>query len=127
VADQGDLSTFYAYDTLNAEGYRVIGAKAYPETLPGLEEAEKLDARELLRSGYAYLRLSALPKDLESSPLPLHLVRPDYKVPAFYLNIGINPTFFLQKDGTIQYAVINGFLINLQDGLDEFGNALIYR
>jgi hypothetical protein len=127
VADQGDLSTFYAYDTLNAEGYRVIGAKAYPETLPGLEEAEKLDPRELLRSGYAYLRLSALPKDLESSPLPLHLVRPDYKVPAFYLNIGINPTFFLQKDGTIQYAVINGFLINLQDGLDEFGNALIYR
>jgi hypothetical protein len=127
VADQGDLSTFYAYDTLNAEGYRVIGAKAYPETLPGLEEAEKLDTRELLRSGYAYLRLLALPKDLESSPLPLHLVRPNYKVPALYLNIGINPTFFLQKDGAIHYAVINGFLIDLQEGVGEFRNALIYR
>lgn len=127
LADQGDLSTFYGYETLEAEGYRVIGARAYPDTLQDLEAAKSLDPAELLRSGYAYLRLSTLPGNTASSPLPLHLVHPDYKVPALYLNVGMNPTFFLQKEGVIHYAVINGFLLNLQGSLEGFGNALIYR
>lgn len=127
VADQGDLSTFYGYETLDAEGYEIIRAKAYPDTLQDLETAENLDPGELLRSGYAYLRLSSLPGNTASSSIPLHLVHQDFKVPALYLNVGMNPTFFLQKEGVIHYAVINGFLLNLQDSLEEFGNALIYR
>ncbi len=127
VADQGDLSTYYGYQTLNAEGYKVVGAKVYPKTLSGLAEAEKLDMKALLRDGVAYLRLNRLPEDRDSSPLPVHLVPQDFKVPPLRLNVGGNPTFFLEKDGGLAYAVINGFLIDLTKGHSDGGNALIFR
>jgi len=127
VTDQGDLSTYYGYHTLDASGYRAVGAKVYPETLSSLEVAKKLDPMGLLRSGYGYIRLQSLPAGTEQSPLPLHLVATNFKVPDLRLNVGVNPTFFLQKDGVLRYAVINGFLLDLQDGTGEFGNALILR
>ena len=45
------------------------------------------------------------------------------------LKPGVNPTFFLEKEGKLTHAVINGFLLDLSKPLDEqkFGNALIYR
>jgi hypothetical protein len=127
VADQGDLSTFYGYNTLDATGYTAMGGKVYPETLRGIEEAMKLDHTDLLKKGYAYIRLSTLPPNLESSPIPLHLVPINFKVPAFDLHVGANPTFFLSKGGRLAYAVINGFLIDLSDGSGAFTNALIFR
>jgi hypothetical protein len=104
-----------------------MGGKVYPETLPGIEEAMKLDHTDLLKKGYAYIRLSTLPPNLESSPIPLHLVPINFKVPAFDLHVGANPTFFLSKGGRLAYAVINGFLIDLSDGSGAFTNALIFR
>jgi len=127
IVDQGDLSTYYGYQTLNAAGYKVVPGKVYPKILSSLQEAETLDMNELLRSGYAYIRLLNLPAGLESSPLRLHLISADYKVPPLKLNVGINPTFFLKKGESLRYAIINGFLIDLRDGSGEFGNALILQ
>lgn len=127
IADLGDLSTFYGYEELDASGYLLVPAKAYAKTLSGISDVEKLDARHLLRSGIAYVRLNKLPPAGDSSNAPLHLVSSDYKIPALKLYIGFNPTFFLQKDGVIEYAVINGFLIDLNKEENNFKNALIYK
>lgn len=127
IADQGDLSTFYGYQTLDAEGYRVKAAGIYPKTLGGMEELGKLDAFGLLRSGYAYVRMAQLPQGRESSPVPVHLIRADYKVPSFRLFVGANPTFLLEKSGELHYAVVNGFLIDLRTTAGDFRNAMIYR
>lgn len=127
ITDQGDLSTYYGYNTFDAEGYRVVAANVYPSTIDNLSEVKKMDLLELLRSGFGYIRLQSLPAGMEQSPIPLNLVSETYQAPSLRLNVGINPTFFLQKDGKLGYAVINGFLIDLNDGKGDFGNALILR
>jgi len=43
------------------------------------------------------------------------------------LKLGINPTFFLEKEGELRYAVINGFLIDLTSESIEIPNGMIFR
>ncbi len=116
ISDQGDLSTFYGYETLNAQGYKVREAKVYHEVLKSLEELNDASALNLLDEGYAYVRVSKLSKDQVFSPYPVHVISENYDLPEFNLGVGQNPTFFLEHEGELRYAVINGFLIDLQLG-----------
>ena len=132
IIDQGDLSTYYGYETFEAEGYTIVPGKVYPEILNADMES-LVNPAELLKKGYTYVRVKNLAKDALNSPIPLHLLSPGYELPEFRLEAGKNPTFLLQKDGDYKYAVINGFLIDLGEAapsvLNQWGrkNAMIYR
>ncbi|MDP5231515.1 MAG: M14 family metallopeptidase [Cellulophaga sp.] len=126
IADQGDLSTYYGYETFNAKGYTVKSGKVYPNIINSTADFLKLDALALLKQGYAYIPVANRTAGLVASPIPLHMVGVNYKsVENLRLSVGINPTFFLEKNGALEYAVINGFLINLKDNKGYFKNALI--
>ena len=127
IIDQGDLSTYYGYETLDATGYTVVKPKVYDKTLSSMAALQQIDPMTLLKEGYGYIRMTKIPIEAVSIPLPVHLISKTYEVPELRLEVGINPSFFLQKDGELHYAVINGFLINLKDGSGTFGNAMIYR
>ncbi len=127
VADQGDLSTFYGYDVLEAEGYTIKPGKVYTDTLQHIKELDQLIVKDLLKAGYTYVRVNSIPKDKPFGQWPIHILGPKYQLPTFNLQVGINPTFLLEKNGNIEYAVINGFLIDLNTGKGEVKNALIYR
>jgi len=121
VGDQGDLSTFYGYETFDASGYTIVPPRMVSATGEGY-------AQELLKEGVAYLK-TALPKLDPAVSTPIHLVGEDFKLTPFRLQPGVNPTFFLKKGDKITHAVINGFLLDLSKPIEEqnFGNALIYR
>lgn len=135
ILDQGDLSTYYGYETLDAGGYTIKEAKIYPETLNSMGDLKSFRFANALRSGYGYIRLEKIGNSQINSPLPIHIIGKDYKINDFKLETGLNPTFFLEKDGKLQYAVINGFLIDLSEEdkaiIFNFGgqkgNAMIYR
>ncbi|GGW44200.1 M14 family metallopeptidase [Arenibacter certesii] len=127
VADQGDLSTFYGYDVLEAEEYTIKPGKVYPNILKNIEELSQLKVMEILKSGYTYIRVENIPEKKRFSEWPIHIIGPSYKVSKFDLQVGINPTFLLEKDGENEFAIINGFLINLSTGDGKFKNALILR
>lgn len=127
ILDQGDLSTYYGYETLDASAYSIKQAKAYPKTLSTIEEVKALDFKQLLKQGVGYVRMVPIPGKHINSPFPVHLIGPKYKIPEFVLEPGINPTFFLEKEGTIEYAVINGFLVNLGNKNVSVPNAMIYK
>jgi len=127
IIDQGDLSTYYGYETLNAEGYKIKPGGIYPEKLSSMRDLANLDIKELLRAGYTYIRMEKIPEDLLNSPVPLHLILGDYELPKLHLKVGINPTFLLQKDHVLRYAVVNGFLVDLATGEGSVRNAMIYR
>ena len=127
IIDQGDLSTYYGYETLNAAQYTIKQAKVYPKTSQSIDEAKALNFKELLRQGYGYLRLASIPTTEVNSSLPLHLIGPNYEVPKLFLQPGLNPTFFLEKEGKLAYAVINGFLLYLNEASPSLPNAMIYK
>ncbi|TXE08535.1 peptidase M14 [Gelidibacter salicanalis] len=126
IVDKGDLSTFYGYDTVDATGYRLIEGKVYPDIIPSLKELEKMDIYSLLKSGYTYVRVADFPSTEKAVSLPINILDADQKVPGFYVNIGNNPNFVLQKDGSVDYAVVNGFLIDLKAKESNFKNAIFY-
>ncbi len=127
IMDQGDLSTYYGYETLDATDYTLKQAKAYPKTVQSMKEANAMNFKELLRQGYGYIRMASIPGKQVNASLPLHLIGPNYEVPKLFLQPGINPTFFLEKEGTIRYAVINGFLLDLNETNPTLPNAMIYK
>jgi hypothetical protein len=133
ILDLGDLSTYYGYETLDAAGYTLKAGKVYPEIFGNLKQLEGLDTIEALKSGYTYVRVKSISLGQLESPYPIHIIGEKSEVPEFNLEVGINPTFVLEKDEEIVYAVVNGFLIEL----DNVGksmhsyfngkNAMIYR
>ncbi|APQ18968.1 M14 family metallopeptidase [Maribacter hydrothermalis] len=127
VLDQGDLSTYYGYETLEASDYTIKQAKAHPKTFNTIDEVKGLNFKDILKQGYGFVRMEKTPATVINSPFPVHLIGPKYKVPELKLEPGINPTFFLEKAGVIEYAVINGFLINLSENNINIPNSMIYK
>ena len=128
ISDQGDLSTYYGYETFEGSDYKIATGKVYHNTLESLEEMNEASALNLLDAGFTYVRIKDIPADIINSPYPVHIISENYEVPEFSLNVGQNPTFLLEKDGVIEYAVINGFLINLSgNGAGAFRNGLLLK
>lgn len=125
ISDIGDLSTFYGYESLEANDLRIVAPKIY-EPAQTMKSLEALNFMELLRKGYGYVKVNDLPSGKRYSEYPLHLVGPDFKI-DFQIDRGVQPTFFLAKDDTLTYAVINGFLVYLKGDRILVKNALIYR
>lgn len=119
ILDQGDLSTYFGYETFDASGYTIV-----PPQATTMQKAEE----ELLSEGVAFLKTD-LPDRGFSIEKPVHLAKQNFKLPEFKLQPGQNPTFFLEKGGKITHAVINGFLLDLYKPIEGqgFGNALILR
>ena len=128
ILDVGDLSTYYGYDTLDATDYTILEGKVYPMTVNDFAALNSLDPLSLLKSGYTYVRVRNIPKEKLSSPMPFHVISEKFELPDFNIEVGVNPTFILEKNGKIAYAVVNGFLIDLSKGkTTDVKNAMIYR
>lgn len=129
IADLGDLSTFYGYRTLDANGMVYVPAKIYPKTLTNLEQAKAMDLWALVKQGYGYLRIRNIPADLSFVDLPLHILSEDH-MPDPEVEVGNNPSFFLANEsGERLYYVCNGYLLELAGQKEQTGpvNALIIR
>jgi len=130
IVDQGDLSTYYGYETFDATGYTIVAPKVTDQAIPGISNFDRLmDYEKWVQAGFGYLRMQNVPKNKEHLPSKIHLASETFQLPDFQIKVGKNPTFFLEKEGTLTHAVINGFLLDLSQPIEEqsFGNALIYR
>jgi len=130
IVDQGDLSTYYGYETFDATGYKVVAPKITEQAVPSISNFELLmDYEKWVKAGFGYLRMQNIPKEKQHLPSKIHLASTTFQLPDFQLKVGNNPTFFLEKEGQLTHAVINGFLLDLSQAMQgqDFGNALIYR
>ncbi len=133
VIDQGDLSTYYGYENFDAEGYAIRQGGIYPKTVNSLKDLPQLNFIDIMKSGNIYVRVANIAESALSSPVPLNVVGKAFELPEFRIQPGINPSFLLEKDGEFKYAVINGFLIDLNRGNKKtvfnftFKNGMIYR
>ncbi len=127
IIDQGDLSTYYGYETFDASQYTIKAGQVAPMLLSDPSQLTKKKVMELLRQGYTYVRSQNIPTDWLDFQMPIHLISKAYELPDFNIEVGGNPTFILEKNGVKKYAIINGFLIDLEKGTGDFKNAIIYR
>ncbi|MGX1930262.1 M14 family zinc carboxypeptidase [Flagellimonas sp. 2504JD4-2] len=123
IVDQGDLSTFYGYETFDASGYKIV-----PPNM-GNPNVSILDGPlKLLQHGVGFI-FSSHAEGEDFTLSPINQVEMGRDLPEFKIAVGQNPNFFLEKDGKLTHAVINGFLIDLDKPIKDqkFGNALIFR
>ena len=126
VEDQGDLSTSYGYDELDASEYKLKFGKIYPKTFKDIAALQNVDFASFLKEGYAYVRLENLPQQKPFTDLPVNLVGKNFEPPKT-LEPGMPATFFLEKNGEMEYAVINGFLLKPEGDLKKVKNSLVLR
>ena len=55
ISDQGDLSTYYGYETFDASEYKIVPGQVYQNTMENIEEINEAMALDLLSKGYAYI------------------------------------------------------------------------
>lgn len=110
IADLGDLSVYYGYEEIDEAGLMVVPGKTYEQPID-LEKFTAKESIELLRSGYlAVTSDDSLAGSLHN--LPIIVLAGKRDIP-FGVALGSPTNFFLQKEGALKYAVVNGYLIDL--------------
>lgn len=111
INDWGDLSIFYGYNEIDAQGYRAIPGKVYPTVVQNITALKKMDIAKLLAQGYTDVRLREVPGSRKHFPMNLIAAN---RSASNTIYIYSNPSFVLQRDGKTRYAIINGFAYDLE-------------
>jgi hypothetical protein len=124
VEEIGDMSVNYGYDELDAAGMRLIPGKVYPKEIKNLTALKALDIKELLQQGFTTVRLTTYLPPEQFTTLPINIIS-GKKIPNNELVLNRAPNFVLEQNGQVRYAVINGFLYDLQANKNGVVNALV--
>lgn len=112
IAEVGDLSTYFGYETIDATGLRFQPGKLSKGANP--KDLSSEDFKKLLNQGYTDLKIESTALGTHSE-FPINLVRS--KSPReVTLNMGQEATFLLMDGDELKYVVVNGFLYNPRDG-----------
>lgn len=129
VEDYGDLSTVFGTQEINASGLTLAAGKVYPTAINSIQELQKLNPKELFRQGYLYIKLAST----DSGKLPLSSL---YESPFHFLKrgklpsgtspeLGSSGTFLLKNGNIVKYAVVNGYVYDLEKFKTSSGNGFI--
>ncbi|MCE6988537.1 M14 family zinc carboxypeptidase [Dyadobacter sp. CY323] len=129
IEDFGDLHPQYGSQEIDATGLTVEKGKVYPTTYKNVTEVSKLNALDLLKQGYTYVRLASDSNTralgLYFTTTPLHILRSGQAAPSGTPGLGNTATFILKKEGKVKYAVINGFVHDLDKFSAEKGQGIV--
>ncbi len=128
IEEYGDLSTHYGSEEIDAEDYTLERGKVYPTSLKNISEAAKLDPVALWKQGYLYLSLApgttSRGLGVYFTVQPFHILR-NAQVSTRAPDLGDTATFLLKKDGKVRYAVVNGFLYDVEKPFVRKGNGIV--
>jgi hypothetical protein len=112
IEDLGDLSIFYGYEELDASGMEIIEGKIFEKEFEKLSDITPEKALELLREGFLAVKVEEA-EERELYDLPILVLKNSGSIP-FGIRTGGSPNFYLAKDGELKYALVNGYLINME-------------
>lgn len=114
IVDIGDLSVYYGYHDIDAEGYVMKEGKVWNMPMNVMLSNEK--AYELLKNGFLAITYQKFPHEVHH--FPINILKKGSKMKSGHA-MGSTANFFLEKDGNLDYAVVNGYLIDLNFPLDQ--------
>jgi hypothetical protein len=125
VQEIGDMSVFYGYEEVNADGLKLVPGKVYATPFKNLGELTPDRTRQLLLEGYTTVRLETAPTNVNPVDLPLNIASASAKV-THELGMGKGANFVLQTaDGQTRYAIVNGFVYDLQGSKPALFHGLV--
>jgi len=115
VQEIGDMRVFYGYNEINAEGLTLVPGKVYEEPFESINNVSAGRAKELLANGYTTVRVEKLPaRNTNPLQLPLNVLSRSGKA-NHNLRMEGGANFVLKAaDGQVRYAIVNGFVYDLQ-------------
>ncbi len=123
VEDLGDMQVFFGLETLDATGLVYTDGKVYPTAFESVKDISPEKALELLRQGFMAVKVKS-GEARQIHTLPVLVLKTTEKFSAGWMT-GSTPNFFLAKDGVLKYAVVNGYLIDLENPQkQEFRNRI---
>jgi len=124
VDDLGDAQVYFGLEELDATGLRYKEGKVYDLPFDSISTIDEAKAMELLKQGYLALKVKSGAKgDLHA--LPILVLNSTDSYESGWMT-GANPTFYLEQDGVMKYAVVNGYLINLENPKNQEFKQRVY-
>jgi len=123
IQELGDLSIYYGFETLDATGLTYSKGKVL-ETPVAYYGIKDLDFMGLLKRGITHVRSNDIPANVRYTDHPIGVLRGDRSLNDA-MALGSHSTFLLNKGGVPRYAVINGFLIDLNKGEAKVVNGVV--
>jgi len=113
VEDVGDMQVFFGFENLDATGLQYTEGKVCPTAFENADKISEAEAMDLLRQGFlAVIVKNGEPRAVHG--LPILVLKTTEKYASGWMT-GSVPNFYLSKEGELKYAVINGYLIDLEN------------
>lgn len=113
VEDLGDMQIFFGFETLDATGLQYLEGKVYATPFESVKDISEEKAIELLRQGFMAVKVkNGEARQVHS--LPILVLKTSEKYSSGWTT-GAATNFFLAEDGKPRYAVVNGYLIDLEN------------
>jgi hypothetical protein len=113
VEDLGDMQVYFGMETLDASGLTFTEGKVYETEFENISALNEEKAIDLLRKGYLAVRVKNASKN-ELHGLPILVLKSTEEYSSGWMT-GASPNFFLAKEEKLRYAVVNGYLIDLDN------------
>jgi hypothetical protein len=124
IDDYGDLSIYSGTEQLEADGYSIEHGKIYPDSFTDIKAISEKEAWNMLRQGYTYAHVASGSSGIRSVSLPINIIT---SKKAFSVTPALDDpaTFVLRKNGKVKYAVVNGFVYDVEGDYRLLGNGTV--
>ncbi|RAI95097.1 M14 family zinc carboxypeptidase [Algoriphagus yeomjeoni] len=124
VDDLGDLQVYFGLEDFDASGLKYVEGEVYETAFESVASLDDAKVMELLKQGYLAVKVNNGAKgDLHQLPI---LVLKSTESFSSGWKTGESTNFFLEKDGVRKYAVVNGYLIDLENPKDQEFKQRVY-
>lgn len=124
IDDLGDMQVYFGFEEIDATGHQYVEGKVFEEEFESLASLEDSAAMELLRQGYLAVKVKSAEEN-ELHNLPILVLNTRDSFPAGW-KTGSAPNFFLEKDGELTHAIVNGYLIDLKNPKEQQFKQRVY-
>jgi hypothetical protein len=124
IEELGDMSVYYGFQEVDATGMRLIPGKIYPKVVKNINALKKMDIKDLLSKGFTTIRIKNHIPPEQYTNLPINIIS-EKKEQNNQVMLFRNANFVLEQNGQIRYAIVNGFVYDIQEDKNEVVNALV--
>jgi hypothetical protein len=124
IDDIGDLSIFYGYEDYDFTGYEIHPGKIYTNKIKSPDKLKDEEYLKLIEDGYTGFIFDGNTSNLKKSFL-MNITRD--KGMKNDIGLGHNASFYLTKNGSVDYVFVNGFMYDVKNKINKIHNPYIKK